>query len=494
MEFDLALISMPVYTQKTPSLYLASLATYLKERQHQVVSYDFGIQFFQEELKKIKIKNPLIDQLNLSPYPLWGASNWLNFDNILNPQIGQFIIKSLCPVCSELYQPIFNEFKDQLSPTKKYLDARVKELANLDTPVYGFSLLLGNAMASLYIIKKIKEIKPEATIIVGGPEVSPFYRASFYSQLDYIDFVVYHTEGEIPLERILSHLKGLLPKEAIPGIYHKTQKSIYKTDPPLLLDLNQASIPNFELVQTGYKMDFFKIVNVIISKGCMYNCTFCNESLIWGSYRPKSAKRIFKELKYYVENHGISQFELGDNSFTSSPSLQKALERISNEGIQISWGGNSRLNELNNKKLTTLKQKGLTHCDIGIESASPEVLHLMGKTIDPSRAGELLKICHQNQIKTNLYFIVGFPGETFQEFQKTVEFVEKNLTHIDSFLTSVFSLSAGTPIFHSNLLIPIQLGPNSINAFTYKTTDGVTHKEREERFLRMHDIKNSLDS
>lgn len=85
--------------------------------------------------------------------------------------------------------------------------------------------------------------------------------------------------------------------------------------------------------------------------------------------------------------------------------------------------------------------------------------------------------------------MVGFPGETSQEFQKTTKFIELNISHIHNIVVSVFTLMSGVPIFHSELLKPIQLGPKSINAYTYQTTDGVTHKDRKARFLKIHKYK-----
>jgi len=115
----------------------------------------------------------------------------------------------------------------------------------------------------------------------------------------------------------------------------------------------------------------------------------------------------------------------------------------------------------------------------------------MSKQIDITRASEILKICYQNQIHSTLYFMVGYPGESTVEFQKTFDFLDKNCEYIDNIMTSVFTLMAGTPIVNSNDLIPIPLGPKHLNAFTYQTKDGITHADRKDRFLKMHKLWNS---
>lgn len=491
MEFDIVLVSLPAFTQKCPSLGLVSLASYLHEKQKRLFCCDYGISFYKNSIKSFKITNALVQDLNLPLYPLWGASTWVGFEQIINPKDGQCVLESLCPVCSKLYQPIFNEFREQIPLTKRILDSYVDQLVNLNSNVYGFSLLLGNAIASLHVIKQIKERKPDALIIVGGPEASPFYRASFYSQLDDVDFTIYHSEGELPVERILAYLNGEIAKQNIPGVYFQTHGKLHRTEPPPLLDLNRLPIPKFDLIETGETLHEIKALDILISKGCTSHCSFCNEPLIWGAYRPKNTLRIFEELQFYVKNYGITQFELGDNAFSSSPTFLPALEKLFHSGMEVHWRGNCKINELNDHRLLDYQKLGLQACYFGVESGSPKMQRLMGKNIDLSRASQLLNTCFQNQIESFLYFMVGFPGETTADFQKTLDFIEAHQI-INDLTASVFTLMAGTPTMNSPLLKPNQLGPKTLNAFTYQTTDGVTHEDRKTRFLTLQKFWNRL--
>ncbi|MFX1297487.1 MAG: B12-binding domain-containing radical SAM protein, partial [Promethearchaeota archaeon] len=203
-------------------------------------------------------------------------------------------------------------------------------------------------------------------------------------------------------------------------------------------------------------------------------------------------KRLSEEFRYYIDTYGISQFEIADNAFSSSPSFYKALENLSNDGIEINWGGNCNIYELNKQKLIKYKNLGLKHCYFGIESSSPKIRRLMGKNINISHEIELLKLSYQNQIKSSLYFMIGFPGETTEDFQKTLDFIKENNIYIYDITTSVFTLMVGTPVFNLNLLTPIQLGPKTLNAFTYQTKDGVTHEERKNRFLSIQILWNQI--
>jgi radical SAM superfamily enzyme YgiQ (UPF0313 family) len=483
MEFDLALVSLPAFTQKCPSIGLATLAAYLKDRYH-ILCYDYGIEFYKTALPQFTVTDPLIQMLKLSLYPLWGASNWVGLPDTINPEIGQALLKSLCPVCSALYQPIFTEFTNQRALTQTILESYASRLIALDVNNYGFSLMSGNAVASLYVIKRIKEEKPDATIIVGGPETSPYYRAEFYSQMKEIDFTIYPAEGQIPLDRTLSFLKGNLAKKSdIPGVYFKTKEGIQRTAPPPPLDLNNAPIPEFSIIEPhSYNLSS---IDLLASTGCPYHCRFCNEPLIWGSYRPKSQKRIMDEIQHYIHSYGTTQFELGDNTFGASPSFFPALEQLTQDGVKFEWAGNCRINELNASRISKYRQFGLTHCYFGIESASPKVLALMAKQYDIQRARTILKACHEHQVRSTLYFMVGFPGETSDEFQKTCNFIDENREYISDILTSVFTLMPGTSMMTSPDLYPVQFSPKYLNAFTYHSNDGITHADRKERFLQL---------
>ena len=62
----------------------------------------------------------------------------------------------------------------------------------------------------------------------------------------------------------------------------------------------------------------------------------------------------------------------------------------------------------------------------GVESASPDVLKRMNKTININKSEYLLKVCNSLGIQIAINLIVGFPGETRDDFMRTVDFVRKN--------------------------------------------------------------------
>ena len=80
-DFDAQLINLPSYSSQTPSLALVSLATYLSQKNLDVIVRDYSFEFFKNEFKNFKITNKW--NFDIPSFFLFGVSNWLNFSKEL---------------------------------------------------------------------------------------------------------------------------------------------------------------------------------------------------------------------------------------------------------------------------------------------------------------------------------------------------------------------------------------------------------------------------
>lgn len=491
MEYDAVLTTLPAYTSYIPSLSLATLNGFLSFHGFNVKSVDCSFDFFHRHLKKFKLPQDILPH-GVDEYGNWGISNWFIFHNLLGLSLEEIeaFLTSLCPVCSRLYLPIFYEFNSQKDKTLRILDEYIEYLDNFDTGLFGFSLVLGNAPASLYVAARLKKRQPSRHIILGGPESNKLYRGRLYARLPFIDLVVNHDEGEIPLLRILQLKKEQRDIHKSPGIAFYSENRYFETEPPPPLNLNDDIMPTYEHYDLIH-YDFRDIsrLSLLCSKGCPSHCRFCNENAIWGPFRSKRPQKLLKEILLYHSTLGIDHFDVVDNSFNATPVFEETLDLLKQSNFKIIWGGNCEFQRLNSKKVANFRRNGLEFCDIGLESGSAHVLQLMNKQFQLEKASLMLEEMSDEGIQVSLYIIVGFPGEKLEDFSKTLNFLEDQKDRIIGSMVSVFTLQNGSHMFQDPLVHPIPIEPEELNAWTYQTLDGTSHEERRRRFLLLKEIQ-----
>jgi radical SAM superfamily enzyme YgiQ (UPF0313 family) len=100
---------------------------------------------------------------------------------------------------------------------------------------------------------------------------------------------------------------------------------------------------------------------------------------------------------------------------------------IIQEGLKFSWGGMALFRpEMTREVITKMRQAGCIEVMWGLEAGNDHVLQLMRKRFDVALAERIIKDCFEEDIKQYTNIIVGFPGETDNDFQETADFVVRN--------------------------------------------------------------------
>ena len=221
----------------------------------------------------------------------------------------------------------------------------------------------------------------------------------------------------------------------------------------------------------------FLEANIVASRGCVYNCTFCAAARSLNKdypVRERSADSIISELldisSSYPEVNSIRV--LDDLFLKSTASVQKAAEVFSHFSFQ--WRSMAHVQTFRNVDETLiqrLKESGCFELFIGIESGSPKILTQINKTKDvPTIIDNLTKVFKAG-INMKGYFIYGFPEETEADMEMTYQLALKLKQAAKSFgvtfRTSVFQYRPyhSTQIYHEleaqgkNLEV-MQVAPN----------------------------------
>jgi anaerobic magnesium-protoporphyrin IX monomethyl ester cyclase len=200
--------------------------------------------------------------------------------------------------------------------------------------------------------------------------------------------------------------------------------------------------------------------NIVTSRGCIYNCTFCAaaRSLNEGySVRENSADGIIKELQDIKSNYPeVQSIRVLDDLFLkNSKTIEKAANVFSHFDFQ--WRSMAHVmtfKDVDDSLMMKLKESGCYEVFIGIESGSPRILSQIKKTKNVETIIANLSKVLKAGINMKGYFIYGFPGETEDDMEQTYQLAcslkDIAVTNGVNFRTSVFQYRPyhATQIYH----------------------------------------------
>lgn len=313
----------------------------------------------------------------------------------------------------------------------------------------GFTAMTVEIKKAFKIAEICKEYFPNAIIVFGG--VHATFMPEEVINKEYIDIVVIG-EGEITLEEIVrgeevENINGIVYK----NYSNKDYKIIYNKPRERIKNLDILPMPAFDLLpihkykpaKGSYKQ--LPAMSMLTSRGCPGKCTFCSKPL-GNKLIYKSAKTIFKEVKYLIDNYGIREFQFYDDNFTSiRKNVIDFCKLIINNQIKISWCCFSRVDYVKPKMLKWMKYAGCHQIMYGIETIDKKVLNNINKKINTKHVINAVNWTKQAGIDIRLAFMVGNPGDTKESIIRNIAFVNK--LNPDILIVNITTPYPGTEMF-----------------------------------------------
>lgn len=281
---------------------------------------------------------------------------------------------------------------------------------------------------ALEIAESIKSSFPDMQLVLGGPHItSNCDHAMSYPAFDYGVL----GEGEITLLELLNALSANGPIDHIQGIAFRKDGKVVRTQRrEFISNLDTLPLPAYDLVKdmgayapppSNYRT--LPVMNVITSRGCPNECTFCDRNIFGRKYRERSAANVFTELKHLYETYGVREFAFVDDTFLiNKERIHELFDLIRREGLFFPWTCMARINNVTYEFLKYLKENGCWSIAFGIESGDEGVLKVIKKNITPERVRTVIDWCYNLGIETKGFFIIGHPTETIETIDKTIEF------------------------------------------------------------------------
>jgi radical SAM superfamily enzyme YgiQ (UPF0313 family) len=320
-----------------------------------------------------------------------------------------------------------------------YFDSVVEKLLKQadwkDFELVGFSLFgKENLFPSLAMAKKLKE-KCGTKIVLGGPLINKINK-EILSDFDFIDYII-KGEGEVPLLQLIEMLeKNKSYEEKIPGLIYKKDNRVLINDlfKESCIDKNPTPVFSKEILEIYQSLSAEKfgerklILPYEFSKGCTNKCLFCS---VCSNIKNKSIKNAISDISLLSERHKIKNFLFVDNAINqSNERLKEFCSELKSHGLNIKWCAQAKPINLDESLLNQMHDSGCFSLGYGIESGSQQVLNRMGKSFNINEAEKVLKKAYDSGILNTITLIVGYINETSEEFNESIDFINRNAKYI----------------------------------------------------------------
>jgi len=290
-------------------------------------------------------------------------------------------------------------------------------------------------------------------IIGGGPHISTIPKA-LPQEMD----VGVIGEGEATFADLLALYKAercFKPSSLakVQGIcYRDEQGQVCVTSPrPFIEDLDSIPIPDRAFFGKKWN-DPQRVWQVMSSRGCPYDCSFCSVIVQWGhGYRFHSAERVVTELEQICAMGSVHLIHFDDDLFIVKRDRALAImaamrERGLHKGREFTCF--VRPNLLDENIMESFARTNFTILNVGFESGSDHALKLMNKraaSVEHNRRA--VELGRKYGIRFSSCFILGLEGETREDIIQTYQFLQESIDVFHEIQITPLMIFPGTPVW-----------------------------------------------
>lgn len=280
------------------------------------------------------------------------------------------------------------------------------------------------------LISIVRKINPKVKIIVGGPYISNQVKALPRTGLTRLlsnlgaDIYVLCQEGEATLATLLKAIRDKGVLNFIPNLaFFSNEKQLtYTLEHPESnhLSENMVDYEQFSVKELG------EFITTRTAKSCPFACSFCGFPARAGEYTYLDVAHVEKEFDAIAERNQVTTVTILDDTFNVPKARFKEILRmmIKNQ-YPFKWNSFYRSDHGDEEVIELMARAGCEGVFLGVESGSDAILARMNKTARRKHYLQAIPAFMGYDISTYVSLIVGFPGETDDTVQETIEFLEE---------------------------------------------------------------------
>ncbi len=326
--------------------------------------------------------------------------------------------ESLASECCETY-PNFKlaEIKALERRAVLWADAIADLVAAHNFKVVGCSTTFQQTAASIALLNRVKQLRPEMVTILGGANCEGIMAKGLLSVSNSVDYI-FSGECEVTFPEFLAGVRvGRLP-------------SVRIVRGSACIEMDDMPLPDYaefyhqhRLVLSGHLDE--NIIPYLSSKGCWWGevhlCAFCGLNGENIKYRYKSADKVISDLRELREKYPGYVVSMADRVIPSEY-FQTLIPRLERErlGVLLIYDVRS---DLSLEEVAALKRAGLHLVYAGIESLSTSSLKLMRKGTTSGQNLSFLRYARSVGLPAFWCMIHDIPGEQFDEFERLLSLI-----------------------------------------------------------------------
>ncbi len=162
---------------------------------------------------------------------------------------------------------------------------------------------------------------------------------------------------------------------------------------------------------------------IISSRGCPYQCSYCDRSVYRRSFRYNSAEYLYEHMAFLKKEFNIRHVFFYDDLFTfNRERIEKFCGLLRKKPLGMTYNCAVRVGHIDDELLRMLKASGCWMVSLGIESGAPEILARHKTKVDFNEMKTTVKRIQKSGLRAKGLFMMGLPGETEETIKSDIRF------------------------------------------------------------------------
>jgi anaerobic magnesium-protoporphyrin IX monomethyl ester cyclase len=312
-------------------------------------------------------------------------------------------------------------------------DRDIEDFCRTRFNVVGVTATYFSLHDAVNFVDKIRE--RDFCSVLGGPYPSSAREKALLETG--FDFAIFG-EGEFTFLEFVERIEDGCGFDDVPGLIHRKDEGIVvNVSRDRIGDVDGIPFPAYHL----FPMEQYEKHAVLGSRGCPFNCVFCDKSTLWGEkWIARSPANIVDEIEFLIYEYGEREVDFLDYCFNANNERVKLLCSEMRDRVDVKWNvWGLRAKGVTEDLAKAMKLAGCNIVSVGIESASQRVLDNVGKNEKIEEIREGLENMKKAGLNVYGMFMIGNPGDNLETIDESIDFAEKYTDY------SMFSLALPYP-------------------------------------------------